>query len=387
MLPRIDRARLRDLFQRLVVLDSPSLEEGRVAGMIKGIFGGDLGLELVEDGSREVTGSQSGNIVARIPGAEPVPPLFFNAHLDTVEPGRGIRPIFQDGVFRTDGSTILGADDKAAVAILIEVASVLKEAGVHHGPLELVFTVCEEIGLRGAKALDPSLLQAKAGYALDSTDPEVLINRAPAAIRFKLKVTGRAAHAGLRPEDGINAIHVAAKALVQVPLGRIDEDTTANVGVIRGGKATNIVPEECELEGEVRSHDPRRLRAVQDRLLGVFHEAALGYQEGGAGVDRASGLPRIQTEVADDYPSMWVEEGHPLIVTARAAAGALGRELRLAKTGGGSDANVFNGKGLATVIMGVGMQKVHSTEEFIRLDDMAAAAELVLKIVQHWGRV
>ena len=378
---RIDRDRLADTFRQLVQMDSPSREEGAVADWIKRTLKKEVGADVIEDQSRNQTGSESGNIIVRIPGTEKVTPLFFNAHLDTVEPGRGIKVIFKDGVFQSDGTTVLGGDDKAAVAILIEVARLLKEYRVSHGPIEFLFTVCEEIGLLGAKSLDPALLEAKAGYALDSSDPEILINQAPCAVRFKIRVVGRAAHAGLNPELGINAIQVAARALAEVPLGRIDELTTANVGLIRGGKATNIVPEEVELEGEVRSHNPRKLREVRDQILEIFHRVAQDF-----GPVENAGLPLIKAEVIDDYPLMSVSEEHPLVATAEKVAKELGRKLRPGMTGGGSDANIFNAKGLATVIMGIGMQNVHTTSERISLDDMVASAEFVLEIIGKWGK-
>ena len=378
---RIDRDRLADTFRQLVQIDSPSREEGAVADWIKRTLKKEVGADVIEDQSRNQTGSESGNIIVRIPGTEKVTPLFFNAHLDTVEPGRGIKVIFKDGVFQSDGTTVLGGDDKAAVAILIEVARLLKEYRVSHGPIEFLFTVCEEIGLLGAKSLDPALLEAKAGYALDSSDPEILINQAPCAVRFKIRVVGRAAHAGLNPELGINAIQVAARAMAEVPLGRIDELTTANVGLIRGGKATNIVPEEVELEGEVRSHNPRKLREVRDQILEIFHRVAQDF-----GPVENAGLPLIKAEVIDDYPLMSVSEEHPLVATAEKVAKELGRKLRPGMTGGGSDANIFNAKGLATVIMGIGMQNVHTTSERISLDDMVASAEFVLEIIGKWGK-
>jgi len=382
---RINRDRLADTFRQLVSLDSPSREEGAVADWIKRTLKEEIRADVIEDQSRNQTGSESGNIIVRIPGAEKVVPLFFNAHLDTVEPGRGIKAIFKDGIFQSDGTTVLGSDDKAAVAILIEVARLLKEHRVSHGPIEFLFTVCEEIGLLGAKSLDPALLEARAGYALDLSDTEVLTNQAPCAIRFKVRVVGKAAHAGLNPELGINAIQVAARALAEIPLGRIDEYTTANVGLIHGGKATNIVPEEVELEGEVRSHDPQRLREVQDQVLGTFHRVAQDFGQGENRGRSKSGLPLIKTEVIDDYPLMSVSGEHPLITTAEKAAKGLGRKLRLDMTGGGSDANIFNAKGLATVIMGIGMQDIHTTSEHISLDDMVATAEFVLEIIRVWN--
>jgi tripeptide aminopeptidase len=382
---RINRNRLADTFRQLVQIDSPSREEGTVADWIKRTLKEEIKADVIEDQSRNQTGSESGNIIVRIPGTEKVVPLFFNAHLDTVEPGRGIKAIFKDGIFQSDGMTVLGSDDKAAVAILIEVARLLKEHRVSHGPIEFLFTVCEEIGLLGAKSLDPALLEARAGYALDLSDTEVLTNQAPCAIRFKVRVVGKAAHAGLNPELGINAIQVAARALAEVPLGRIDEYTTANVGLIHGGKATNIVPEEVELEGEVRSHDPQKLREVQDQVFGTFHRVAQDFKPLKNQSRNNSGLPLIKTEVIDDYPLMSVSEEHPLITTAAKAAKGLGRKLRLDMTGGGSDANIFNAKGLATVIMGIGMQDIHTTSEHISLDDMVATAEFVLEIIRVWN--
>jgi tripeptide aminopeptidase len=381
---RINRNRLADTFTQLVSIDSPSKEEGAVADRVKKTLR-EIGAEIIEDRSRPQTGSESGNIIARIPGTKKFTPLFFNAHLDTVEPGRGIKIIFKDGIFRSDGTTILGSDDKASVAVLIEVARVLKEQKIPHPPIEFLFTVCEEIGLLGAKALDPALLEAREGYAIDSSDTEVLINQAPCAIRFKVEVVGKSAHAGLNPELGINAIQVAAKALAELPLGRIDKYTTANVGLISGGKATNIVPQEVEVEGEVRSHNPQKLEEVQNHILGTFQRIVSNFKSVEARCQENQKIPFIKTEVIDDYPRMSVSEAHPLITTAAKAAEELGRKLSVDMTGGGSDANILNAKGLTTVIMGVGMQNVHTTSEYISLDDMMATAELVLGIIKNWG--
>ncbi len=377
--------RLKDTFIQLAGIESPSRQEGPLAEIVAKIFSQEFGTEVLEDSSKGQTGSQTGNLIIRIPGKVNAPPVFFNAHLDTVEPCRGIHVLFKDGIFTSDGTTILGADDKAAIAILIEAARVLKETGLPHPPMEYVFTVCEEIGLLGAKALDTGLLQARAGYALDSIDPEVIINQAPCATRFTVKIIGRAAHAGLNPEHGINSIRLAAEAIARIPMGRLDPDTTANIGLIRGGKATNIVPAEVIVEGEVRSHREERLREVQDKILATFYKVVReNRSENSTGRIPEPLLPLAQTEVRNDYPLMSVSEEHPLVTTAYNAAKSLGRNLRHEKTGGGSDANVFNGKGIATVIMGIGMQKVHTTEEYIRLDDMVSTTELVLEIIRQW---
>ncbi len=380
---RINKQRLRSTFEELVTIDSPSRHEGRVARYIESIFREELEASTHTDNSTGETGSDTGNLLVRLSGDPSRPPIFFNAHLDTVEPGMGIRPVFDGEAFRSSGDTILGADDKAAVAILIEVSRILRECNMNNPPLELVFTVCEEIGLLGAKALDTSRLESKAGYSLDSTDPDILFSQAPAAIRFRVNIKGRAAHAGINPEHGISAIRVAATAISMVPQGRIDHETTANIGIIHGGNATNIIPEDCTVEGEVRSHNEQSLKRIQDEILAGFHKATNQYKTENRW-NNTPCPPFIQSLVENDYPLMSIPKEHPVIVTACNAARNLGRNLQVDRTGGGSDANILNGKGIATAILGIGMQRVHTTEEFIRLEDMIASAELVLEIIRCW---
>ncbi len=386
---KINRQRIADAFMHLARIDSPSREEAAVAEWIKKRFEAFRGCTAAFDASMDKTGSQCGNLIIHIDGTIDAPPLFFNAHMDTVEPGRGINPLFDGTVFRTDGTTVLGSDDKAAIAILLEVISGIREQNIPHGPIDIIFTVCEEIGLLGAKALDTSLVRAAAGYALDTTDPDVLINRAPEAVRIAVDVTGRAAHAGINPEAGINAIQIASRALAGIRLGRIDHETTANIGIIHGGKATNIVPELVHIEGEVRSHNSESLRKVQDAITGTFIREADAYHRDARKEGMKQGTPEppfVQTEVLNDYPAMSVQEDHALAKTAQRAARAAGRRLRLETTGGGSDANILNSKGLDTLILGIGMQNVHTTSEFILLEDMIKTAELVEKIIQEWSK-
>lgn len=385
-MPRIsiNKERIADTFLNLVRIDSPSRHESKLASWLKTWFQDLPGTSVIEDGSAIETGSDTGNLVVRIKGSLDRSPLFFNAHMDTVEPGTGIKPTFSDGVFRSDGTTVLGGDDKAAIAILLEAVSALRENRIEHGTLELIFTTCEEIGLLGAKALDASIVEAEAGYALDSTDPDAVINQAPAAIRFTMEIAGRSAHAGINPEKGINAIKIAADAIMCAPQGRIDRDTTCNIGIIRGGKATNIIPDLVEVHGEVRSHDSARLKDVQDEITGCFYRAAEKYREQDAADAKRSGPPLVRSIIQDDYPLMNVPENHKVIQTVMKAGKRLQRNLHLEKTGGGSDANIFNRKGLATIILGIGMQKVHTTEEFIRLSDMVDSCKLVMEIIKDW---
>jgi len=378
----VNKDRLSNTFCELVKIDSPSREEKEIVLYLKGLFEKEFNAKTIIDDAHKKTGSNIGNLIIKLNGKLKKEPVFFNAHLDTVEPCRNINVIFENGIFKSDGRTILGGDDKAAVAILIEALRILKEKDIDFGPIEFLFTICEEIGLLGAKAFDPSLLDAKAGYALDSTDPDMVINKAPCATRFKIRVVGRAAHSGLNPEEGINAIKLTSQAISGLNLGRIDEDTTCNIGIIRGGQATNIVPEVVELEGEVRSHNKDKLKEVQDDIISTFYKIIREYKEKRG--DISNYIPRLEIEVFDDYPLMNVSKNDPLIKTVFKVASEQDRNLFLEATGGGSDANVFNGKGLRAIILGIGMQQVHSTQEFIRLDDMVKTVALVLGITKLW---
>ena len=272
----INEKRMAETFMDLVRIDSVSREEGRLALYLQDLLA-SLGAQTVFDNSAAQTGSDTGNLIARFKGHSTASPLLFSAHMDTVEPGRGISPILKNSRITSDGTTILGADDKSALAILIEMLRVLKESGRPYPPLEFVFSTCEEIGLLGAKHLDWSLISARHGYVLDTRDPGGLVTRAPSANRLKFTVVGRDAHAGSTPEKGINAIWVAARAIATLELGRVDAETTCNLGVIHGGDATNIVPKQVEVDGEVRSHDEDKLETVTQRMIDAFQQAAAQY--------------------------------------------------------------------------------------------------------------
>lgn len=373
----INVERLSRFFLDLAHIESPSRREGKVASYLQERFEA-LGARCLFDDSASKTGSEVGNLIVKYPEETSSPLLFMAAHMDTVEPTENPRIRLENGVFRSDGRTICGADDKSALAIFLEILHVLEEKGLRY-PLEFVITTCEEIGLLGAKHLDYRLVDAPFGYALDSEDPDELINRAPEAIRFQIKVLGLAAHAGLNPEAGINAITLAGKAVSLVRLGRIDHETTANIGIIRGGTATNIVPEEVELLGEVRSHNHLKLEEEWEHIRSTFEEIVEAERE--PGKDR----PQVSFSREQDYPLMHVPEDHQVVRLALEAARRLGRKLKISATGGGSDANIFNGRGLPCVILGTGMRRVHSTEEYLPLKDLVRACELSLQIVLEAG--
>ena len=371
----INANRLTETFMQLVRIDSLSREEGRLAAHLRELLTA-LGAETLIDGSAAHTGSDTGNLIARVAGRPDLPPLLFSAHMDTVEPGRGIEPILKDGRITSDGTTILGADDKSAIAILLEMLQVLREADQAHPPLEIVFSTCEEIGLQGAKHLDWSLISARQGYVFDTRDPDGLVIRAPSANRLAFKVIGRDAHAGSAPENGINAILIAAKAIAGLELGRIDDETTCNLGVIKGGDATNIVPKSVQVDGEVRSHDDRKLAEVTQRMVDAFESAAASCP-----ANDDSGLPKVETAVHPDFRRTDIPRAHPVVQMALKAAERLKRGITLQVAGGGSDANVFFQQGIVTGVLGTGMTDVHSVREHVVVGDMVKACEMALEIL------
>jgi len=373
----IKAQRLAQTFRDLVAVDSVSRSEGALAALLQQRFE-SLGAEASIDQAGPAAGSDSGNLIVRLGGRNEVPPLLFTAHMDTVEPGHDIAAIFHDGRFSSAGSTILGADDKSAIAILLEVVEVLKEKKLPHGPLELVFTVCEEIGLLGARHLDFDRLEARFGYALDATDPDGLITHAPSANHFTITLFGREAHAGSSPEKGINAIVLAGKAIAGLPIGRIDRETTCNVGRIEGGLATNIVAPSVTVSGEIRSHSDRKLEALTDRITAAFQSVVDDVTDSSPEREPA----RVDVHVGRTYCRTAIPDDHPMVVLAVRAAAGLGRALRTKKSGGGSDANILFEHGITVGVLGTGMRDVHTTRENILLGDMVKAAELVLEIIR-----
>jgi len=373
----IDEKRMADTFMNLVRIDSVSREEAEVSNVIQGMLK-PLGAEIVIDGAGEKVGGDTGNLIARFAGNVNVPPLFLNAHMDTVGPGRGIEPVFENGVFTSRGPTILGADDKSAIAIILEVLRVIRENNLACGPLEVVFTVCEEVGLLGAKHLDYDSLSATYGFALDATDPLGVVTRAPSANDLAFSVFGREAHAGAAPEKGINAIKIASQAIAQLQLGRIDAETTCNIGMIEGGLATNIVPGLVKIRGEVRSHDPEKLEAVTARIVSAFEAAVENCPE----KDVAASLPALESEVRQEYTRTNIPPEHPVVALAMRASENLGREMACKTTGGGADANVFFQHGIVLGVLGTGMRNMHTVNESVRLSDMVQSAELLLEILK-----
>lgn len=375
----IDVARLTDEFARLAAIPSPSFGEGEIGLYLAERFR-RLGAEVGFDDAGARTGGECGNLIARFAavgkGGEP---LLLSAHMDTVQPCTGVEPLLKDGVFTSAGETVLGADDKAGIAELIEALEVVREQQIPHPPLEVVVTIAEEIGLLGAKYLDCSRLGARRGLALDTSGVDRVIHQAPCANKLRFEIIGREAHAGIAPEKGISAIEVAAKAIAGMRLGRLDGETTANIGTIEGGQATNIVARRVVVEGEARSHDPKKLERQTRHMVECFEAAA---RQLAREIDGEQVAAEVSAEVTADYPLMAVPRQSPVICLVEAAAARLGRTIEVRAAGGGSDANIFNGQGIETIILGTGMTNVHTVEESVRVDDMVRVAELLVEIIR-----
>ncbi|MDY0350347.1 MAG: M20/M25/M40 family metallo-hydrolase [Desulfobulbaceae bacterium] len=373
----INGERLAADFVRLCETDSPSRQEGKVAALLRDIFAELGAAEIIDDGSAAVTGSDTGNLIIRFPGDPSRDPLFFNCHMDTVEPARGVKVRREGDLFFSSGDTVLGSDDKSGIAAIIEAIRCLRENRSAHRPLEIVLTTCEEIGLLGAKSLDPALLRSRMGYALDSTGFGTVITGAPAANRLNITVRGVAAHAGLHPEWGISAITLAAQAVSSSPHGRVDDLSTINFGTIQGGKATNIVADQVVIRGEIRSHATGRLESLTGQVRDIFARTVSDWRDPRG---EARGRPDLTFTVEPDFPVMKLSADDPVLRHVDRAARSIGLKLQYAIAGGGSDANIFNGHGLQTAIIATGMTNVHSTDEQVNLADMVGLTRLLIAL-------
>jgi tripeptide aminopeptidase len=364
-------------FIELAQIDSLSRQEGAVAERLAVHLKALDGDVRVDDAAAKV-GGDTGNVIGYFPGTLPAEPILLSAHMDTVVPGRGIQPVRERDRVRSDGTTILGGDDKSGIAIVLEVLTVLKEHKIPHRPIEVVFTICEEAGLVGAKHLDVGSLKSRHGLVLDSCPADSLFTRGPAADKLEFVVRGLAAHAGVSPEDGINAIQVAAEAIARMRLGRIDAETTANLGLIEGGSAVNIIPDRVVVHGEARSHDESKLAAQSSHMAECFREAARAHRVSKDGQDVHA---TVEATIGRDYPRMNLGEDAPVVKWVMAAASRLGLAIRCEKTGGGCDANIFNGHGLNIANLGTGMREIHTVNEYLILKEFNQTARVVLEVV------
>jgi len=373
----INEKRLVQEFMRLASIDSPSRQEGNISRYLKSVLQ-NLGADPLEDDAARSTGGEAGNIFGRLKGEKGLPAIILNAHMDTVSPGISVEPHIVDETILSRGETILGADDKSGIAIILEVLKVLKETGITHGDIEILFTVCEEVGLLGAKNFDVSIVEAEFGYTLDSQQSGSLTYAAPASNHIVFRIYGKESHAGIAPENGISAIQLAGAALSKMQLGRIDHETTANIGIIKGGGASNIIPAMVEMEGESRSHKMEKLQRQTDGMIKAVGETIKDFN-----ANSNDGLTaRWEVDVRLDYPALKLDSRCMAVSGARRTGKKLGIDVPLITGGGGSDINIFNDKGIEMANLGTGMKNVHTNNESIKINDMVKAAALLLEIVK-----
>ncbi len=367
----INETRLIDLFKTLCLIDAPALGEKDVVAHVKKYLI-EQGLEVSEDNAGEKIGGNANNVIAWLRGTlAEAPKIYLSAHFDTVEPTAGLVIEERDGVFYSASDTILGADDKAGMAPAIEAVLTLKESGEVHGDVCLLLSVAEEIGLKGAEALDIQSLGLDFGYVLDTGPPVgTFVTRTATHDKIEVTITGKPAHAGKDPEKGINAIQVAAAAINGMSLGRIGPETTANIGIIEGGTAVNVVCASVKLRAEARSTSIEELDRQSEHMIKRFEEAA---REWGA-----------EVEIVHDrhYRSYHIPDDAPVVLLAQQASRSLGFEPRLRTTLGGSDANVYNAKGVPSIVLATGMDKIHTHDEYVSRNDLIDVARLSLEILR-----
>ena len=361
---KVNERRVIDTFLECVGIPSPSWKEDGVIRYIERAAA-SLGFKSERAACRD-----SFNLILRVPGDETRAPLLFAAHTDTVTPCDNVKPVETQTKITSDGTTILGGDDKAAIAAFIEAMRVVKENPFSHPPVEFVFTCAEEVGLCGMKGMDYSKLRSRRGFVFDcSGSIGTMILQAPSQIILKAEVKGKAAHAGIEPEKGINAIRVLSEIVAKLPNGRLDKETTANVGIVSGGRATNIVPESASFDMEMRSLDRKKLSALEKKVKDIIRKTA------------ASRGAKVSIDSSVEYRDFSIPRTAPLVKTVEKAAALIGVKPLYASSGGGSDTNILNAKGIKAVNLSIGMSNVHTTSEFILKKDIVKGAELVLAIM------
>jgi tripeptide aminopeptidase len=367
-----EHSEIVSLFLELASLPSPPGKERDVADAVLRYLGG-LGLQPDEDDAGLRLGTTTGNIYARIEPTAPGTPLFFCAHLDTVPPAAGtLEPVVEDGIVRNAGGTILGADNKAAVVAMLEAVRRVLAENRRHAGIELVFTPQEEIGLKGAAAFEHDRLHAQTGYVYDQAAPigEIILG-APWAQALDITFHGRASHAGMYPDEGRSAIQAAAKAIADLRLGRVDEETTANVGVISGGSAVNIVPEWCTFRAEARSHDERKLTELVQEMLDACSFAATATE------------CEVETELHKNYSGYRLKRDDEAVSLAARALERCRWQPSYALSGGAADANVFNERGRRCVNLANGMTDIHTPNERIAIADLDAMVDVTLALIEE----
>lgn len=366
----VNEKRIVDDFLNMVKIPSPSLRERAMADYVKNELQ-KIGLETTEDNAGESCNSNAGNIIGFLKAkGSNKKKILFSAHMDTVLPCDKVTPIIEDKIIKSDGTSVLGGDDKAGIAAILEMLKQLKENNLDHPEIIVVFSIAEEIGLFGARAIDIEKYTPDFGIIIDSGGkPGTVIIQAPFAAKGKIEIIGKPAHAGLEPENGINALVVASHAITKLRLGRVDENTTSNIGVVTGGSAVNIVMPSVTMMYEARSFDGKVLDELLSETKSIFSQTA---KEFGA---------NFRESIVKGYDGFKIEAGSEILKVLEGACKDINIEYNPIKSGGGSDTNIYNGKGILSINLGIGMSKVHTKEEFIKIEDMVECTKLLLSIV------
>lgn len=367
----VNRDRVKALFLDLININSPSKNERGVADYLINKLT-SLGFDVEEDDAGSKIGGNTGNLMAFKKGSvEGAKALFFSCHMDTVEPTTSLKVIIEGDLIRTDGTTILGADDKAGIAAVVEGIQAVIESGKLHGDIQVLLDVSEEIGLLGAKYMDLNKIKADMGYVLDTSKPVLGITvSAPSHANLIIEITGKAAHAGMAPEEGVSAIIAASNAISKMKLGRIDIETTANVGVIEGGKARNIIPDRVMVKAEARSRNEDKLTRQIEYMSNLFIEEA---EKMGA---------KARVEVEKEYFAFRWNQDDDIVKFAVKALERIGEKVSFQDGGGGSDANMFNSAGVPAVLIGVGYESPHSPDERVTVTDIEKSAKMVQSLIE-----
>lgn len=370
---QVNEERLLKLFLEMAKINGPSSKESLVSTFLIEELP-KLGFQLTFDEAHKNFDGEVGNLIAWHEGTDStIPPLFFSTHMDTVLPTEHLKPIIKDGVIYSDGTTILGADDRAALSSYIEAMRAIIESGTPHGPIELILTVNEQAGLVGAKYMDYNKIKSKQGYIFDSSgDVGQIILQGPYSSRIWFTVKGNAAHIALNAEVGRNAFLIAAEGLLNMKLGEIDSETLANIGIIQGGELTSIIPGTVTLGGEVRSFSKEKLDAQLNHMKEVLEAAAKKYQG------------NVEIKIDEKYLGFNISEENILVKTVQEAAENIQVSSYLTKTLGGADTNILNENKLTCITLGNGFRNIHSFNENISIENLVNTGRLTAALIEHW---
>ncbi len=365
----INKERLINTFLEYVQIDSETLNEKAMADRLEKDLT-ELGYRVYTDNAGANFGSNGRNVYCHLDGDESYEPIMLSAHIDTVTPGIGIEPIIEDGYIRSKGNTILGSDDKSGVVAIVEALKVVKEQNLKCRPIEAIFTIAEEGGLKGAKHLELDKVKSKKALILDSSgDVGHIIIGAPGQTKITAEIVGKPAHAGIAPENGISAIMVMSEAITNMKLLRIDEETTANIGTFNAQSATNIVCEKATMIAEARSRNNEKLEAQTNHMVRCLQDACTKYDA------------TLNCNIENMYMSYKVDENDDFLKFVEDKCNEINITPSRHTSGGGSDSNVYNTKGIKAIVLGTGMDKVHTTNEQIAIEQLERIAELTLKIM------